>query len=77
MLAGDNDPEERAVDLKDLGKETLSITVVLAIVAVIALLFGGDRGFLRDLATEWVWWVGVLVLIVIVFGGWRVIRRRR
>jgi pheromone shutdown protein TraB len=65
------------VDLKDLGKETLTITVVLVIVAVIALLVGGDRGFLRDLATEWVWWVGVLALIAIVFGGWHVLRRRR
>ena len=64
------------MDLKDLGKETLSITGVLVIVAVIAVWVGGDRGFLRDLATEWIWWVGALVLIVIVFGGWRALRRR-
>lgn len=65
------------MDLRDLGKEAVAIGVVLAIVAVVGLWFGGDRGFLRDLATEWVWWVGVLVLIAVVFGGWQILRRRR
>ena len=65
------------MDFKDVGKEALSIGVVLAIVAVIALFVGADRGFLRDLVGEWLWWVGILVLIVILFGGWRAMRRRR
>lgn len=64
------------MDLKDFGKEALTITVILAAVAVVALLFGGDRSFLRDLASEWVWWVGILLVIVVVFGGWRALRRR-
>ena len=65
------------MDLKELGKEILSITGVLAIVAVIAVFSSGnDLGFLGDLAHEWLAWVGVLVAIAVVFGGWRLLRRR-
>jgi hypothetical protein len=65
------------MELKDLGKEALTITLVLAAIAAIAVLGGTDTGFLRDLAGEWVWWVGLLVAVAVVFGVWARLRQRR
>lgn len=63
------------MDLKGLGKEIGAITVVLAAIAVIALWGGAGTDFLRDLAGEWVWWVGALVVVVALFGAWSRLRR--
>lgn len=64
------------MDLKDLGKEVGAISVVLALIAVIALGSGAGAEFFRDLAGEWMWWVGALVAVVALFGAWRRLRRR-